>query len=93
MMKNKIYDVFTTLLGSCGIILSVDDINSILNLLLLIISIINILVMLVFKIYNIIKDKDKSNDEKIKQIYDDTTTSLKSISENIKNTKEDNNHD
>ena len=87
MMLNKISNYITTILGSVGIYISVQDIEETLNIALLVISILNLVAIAIEKTIRMLKDKKITTEE-----LDDLHNTLVQIEEKVENaTKKDDN--
>lgn len=79
MLLNKLQEVTTAIIGSVGVVFSIQDVNELLNLLLLIFSIGNILIVGYTKIANLIKSK--GDDLDLKEVSDVVVEVIEDIKE------------
>ena len=61
MKEQKIQEITSSVLGTLGVTVSVQDLTQVINLIILILSLVNILWVLGSKVYQRIKNKDYEN--------------------------------
>lgn len=75
-MQQKYEQIASSIIGTLGLTVSVQDLNQIINLVVLILSVINILIVLSSRVYNHIKNK---NYDKVPQEFNEAIEDVKKL--------------